>query len=172
MPLLCPIENLKDNSEIVLCDSALSKQAHIELFHYKENAYITLKEPEDYFKTIADTINLCNSETGKCISKIHIAANWLNLLKVSLWQTEKPSINNVISLLKNIGIGDHELQPFRKSEIDDILPWLYYGKRFDMLRKICYTAKRQIEGHFKDHFIRVDCHLISEDAKRIVASSL
>lgn len=172
MPLLCPIENLKDNSEIVLCDSALSKQAHMDLFHYNEDVYITVKDSEDYFLTIADAVNICNSDIGACISRMHVVVNWLNLLKVSFWQAERLSINNVILLLKNIGIGNHELQPFKKSDINDIFPWLYYGKRFDVMRKICHTAKRQIEGRFKEHFTKVDCHLIAEDAKRIVASSL
>ncbi len=172
MPLLCPVDKLKDNNEIVLCDSELSKQAHIELFHYKETVYITSGYGEDYFRTMVETINECNSDRIKNISKIHITSNWLNLLKVALWKAERPTINNVIALLKSIGIGDNELLPFRQSEIDDIFPWLYYGKRFDMLRKICHSAKRQMEGHLDNRFIRVDCHLISEDSKRIVASSL
>ncbi|BCB97339.1 hypothetical protein JZK55_22610 [Dissulfurispira thermophila] len=172
MSLLCLIDNLNENHEIIICDSAVAKHAHKELFRYKDNAYVTVDNTENVFDAISNTVNLCNAESNSCPSKIHLVLNWLNLLKVSLWRAEKPTQGDIFTLLKNIGVGSHELQPFRTSDLNDIFPWLYYGKRFDILRKLCHKAKKQMETHLKNHSIRVDCHLIAEDTKRIVASSL
>ena len=75
-------------------------------------------------------------------------------------------------LLRNTGISREELLPFRDSDISDLFPWLYYGKRFDILRKICVAAKTNAERHIKNRDTRVHCHLSSVDTNRIVASSL
>lgn len=172
MPLLCPIDNLKDNHELIVCDSEVAKQAHKELFRYNDNVYVTINESENIFDIISNIVNSCNSESQTCPSKIHIVLNWTNLLQVSLWQAKKPTTGDAFTVLKNAGVGSHELQPFKTSDINDIFPWLYYGKRFDILRKLCHKAKKQMEGHLKDHSIRVDCHLIAEDTRKVVASSL
>jgi len=54
----------------------------------------------------------------------------------------------------------------------NLFPWLYYGKRFDVLRKICFAAKTNAERHVRNREMRVHCHLSSADTNRIVASSL
>jgi hypothetical protein len=172
MPLLCPIDNLNENHEIILCDSIVAKQAHKELFRYKDDVYVTVDNTENVFDAISNTVNSCNAESNSCPSKIHLVLNWLNLLKVSLWQAKKPTTGDAFTVLKNAGVGSHELQPFKTSDLNDIFPWLYYGKRFDILRKLCHKAKKQTEAHLKNHSIRVDCHLIAEDTKKVVASSL
>lgn len=172
MPLLCPIDNLKDNNELIICDSAMAKQAHKELFRYSDDVYVTIDESENIFDVISGIVDFCNAESQSCPSKIHIVLNWINFLQVSLWQAKKPTAGDAFTVLKNAGVGSNELQPFKTSDIDDIFPWLYYGKRFDILRKLCHKAKKQTEGHLKNHSIRVDCHLIAEDTKRVVASSL
>lgn len=172
MSLLCPIDNLNENHEIIICDSAVAKQAHKELFRYSDDVYVTVDNTENIFDIISNTVNLCNAGSQSCPSKIHLVLNWLNLLQVSLWQAKKPTAGDAFTVLKNTGIGSHELQPFKNSDLNDIFPWLYYGKRFDILRKICHKAKKQMEAHLKNHSIRVDCHLIAEDTKKVVASSL
>lgn len=172
MSLLCPIDNLRENHEIIICDSAVAKQAHKELFRYNDNVYITADETENIFNLISNIVNSCNAESLLCPSKIHLVLNWLNLLQVSLWQAKKPTAGDAFTVLKNAGISSQEFQPFKNSDVNDIFPCFYYGKRFDILRKVCHKAKKQVEGHLKNHAIRVDCHLIAEDTKRIVASSL
>jgi len=52
------------------------------------------------------------------------------------------------------------------SDINDIFPWLYYGKMFDILRRLCHIAKRKVEDNFKKYFIVVECHIIAEDTKK------
>lgn len=172
MSLLCPIDKLRENNEVVICDSAVARQAHRELFRYRDDAYLTVEKTENIFEIISNAIKSCNEEPQSCPSKIHLVLNWLNLLKVSLWQMREPTLGDVFTLLKNAGVGSQELQPFKASDLNDMFPWLYYGKRFNILRKLCHKAKSQTEGHLKDHTIRVDCHLIAEDSKRIIASSL
>jgi hypothetical protein len=172
MPFLCPIDNLKENHEVIICDSVVAKQAHKELFHYRDDVYVTVDGAENIFGVISNTVNSCNAEQQSCPSKIHLALNWLNLMQVSLWQAKKPTTGDAFTVLKNAGVDSHELQPFKTADISDIFPWLYYGKRFDILRKLCHKAKKQMEAHLKDHSIRVDCHLIAEDTKKVVASSL
>lgn len=172
MPLLCPLENLRDNHELVICDSEPSRLAHKELFRFNDEAYIIADEAANAFGAIADVVNSCNSEAARRPSKIHLVLGWENLLKASLWKGAKPTAGDAFSVLKNTGISPQDFQPFKTADINDLFPWLYYGKRFDILRKVCHATKRQVEGRLKDHSIRVDCHLIAEDTKRIVASSL
>lgn len=172
MPLLCPIGNLKENHEVIICDSPVAKHAHKELFRYNDDVYVIADNTENLFAIISNAVDFYNTKSGIYLSRIHIVINWLNLLKVSLWQAEKPTIGDIFTVLKNAGVSSHELQPFRNSDLNDIFPSLYYGKKFDILRKLCHKAKKQLEVHLKNHSIRVDCHLIAEDTKRIVASSL
>jgi hypothetical protein len=172
MPLLCPIDNLRDNHELIICDSTLSKHAHKELFHYSDDVYVIADKAGNIFDAVSDITGSCNSGHLACPSRIHMALKWFNLLHVSLWQSKRPATGDVFMLLKNTGINSQELQPFKTAEINDIFPWLYYGKRFDILKRLCHKAKKQVEGHLKNHIIRVDCHLIAEDTKKVVASSL
>lgn len=172
MPMLFPIETIKDNAEFIICDSEMARQAHKELFRFSDKAYLITAGKANTFDYVTGIINTCNSAASVYLRKIHIVLNWPNLLQVSLWQASRPIIGDVFTLLKNNGLGPQELQPFKASDINDIFPWLYYGKRFDVLRKVCRVAKRKIESNFKNQIIRVDCHIISEDTKKIVASSL
>lgn len=89
-----------------------------------------------------------------------------------MWKTAKPAVGDIFTLLRNEGISSEELQQFKASDINDLFPWLYYGKRFDILRRLCHIAKRKVEGNFKKYSIAVECHIIAEDIKKIVASSL
>jgi hypothetical protein len=172
MSLICPIESLKDKHVVVICDSDIAKNAHKELFHFNEDVYITPNGSSDVFSAVADTIETFNSAAEEHPSKIHMAVNWENLLRISLWHSSKPANGEVFTLLKNSGLGPQELQPFKASDINDIFPYLYYGRQFNILRKLCHAAKKQAESRLKDHTIRVDCHIVAEDTARIVASSL
>jgi hypothetical protein len=170
MSLLCPIENLKENQIIVLCDSEISKKAHRELFHYGDNFY-KLIEDYDVFHKIEEILNLLNSDSLNLL-RIHVAFNWNNLLKISLWQKKEPTMGDLFLWLKGIGSKIEELENFKKAHIRDVFFYFYYGKKFDTLRKVCHSAKRQIEKHLNNSSIKVESHLVAEDTKRIVASSL
>ncbi len=172
MPLLCPIDNLKDSHEVVVCDTEFSRQAHKELFRFSDEVYITADDSAKVFAALESIVNSCNSESSVSPSKIHVVIVWENLIKISLWKSAKPTVGDAFTILKNTGISSQELQPFKTADINDLFPWLYYGKRFDILRKICHATKKQVESRLKNHTIRVDSHLIAEDTKRIVASSL
>ena len=105
-------------------------------------------------------------------AKIHLVMGWPNILQISLWKTAKPAVGDIFTLLRNEGISSEELKPFKASDINDIFPWLYYGKRFDILRRLCHIARRKVEDNFKKYSIAVECHIIAEDTKKIVASTL
>jgi hypothetical protein len=117
-------------------------------------------------------VDIFNSYPEKCPSRIHMVLGWENILRVSSWKSTRPAASDAFILLRNSGIGSYELQPFKTSDVNDLLPWLYYGKRLDILRRICHTAKKQLENHLQSRIIRVDSHLIADDTKRIIASSL
>jgi len=170
LSMLIP-KNLKDNIELGICDGETAKQAHKELFHFSDNAYIVADEKANIFYLLSDIINACDSSSDSS-QKIHLVVSWINLVRFSLWQASKPTTGDVFTLLRNSGVSSGELQPLKSSDIDDIFPWLYYGKRFDVLRKICHMAKRKVESNFKKYTIAVECHVIAEDTKKIVASSL
>ena len=172
MPLSCTIEKLKESHELVICDSECSRTAHKELFHFSDEAYILTGEQDNVFDTILGIMNTFNAAPATGPSRIHIVLGWENILRVSSWKLTRPDVGDTFILLKNSGVGAQELQPFKTSDINDLFPWLYYGKRFDVLRKICHAAKKRIEGHLKNHTIRVDGHLIADDTKKIVASTL
>ena len=169
MPVLFSPENLK-NTEIVICDSETASQAHKELFRSTANEHIIL----DNTASTLDSLSLIIAAhcSSSIMQKIHLVMGWSNLLQVSLRQSAKPAVGDVFTFLRNEGISSEELQPFKASDINDIFPWLYYGKRFDILRRLCHLAKRKAEDIFKGHSIIVDCHIIAEDTKKIVASSL
>lgn len=170
MTLLCPIERLKDKHELVICDSKPSMQAHKELFHFSDEVYIISEA--DIVEAIDAIVTAFNTALIEHPSRVHLVLGWESLLKTSLWKPSKPANGDVFTLLRTAGVDSLALQPFRTADIDDLFPWLYYGKRFDILRRLCHSTKRQMEGHLKDHSIRVDCHLFSEETGRIVASSL
>jgi len=82
------------------------------------------------------------------------------------------TIEDAIYVLKSAGMSYSELSPFKDGLPEDIFPVLYYGKNFDMLRKVCNIAKRMAESRLKSKFSRIDCHLVSDESNRIIASSL
>ncbi|MBA4349146.1 MAG: hypothetical protein C0415_04045 [Thermodesulfovibrio sp.] len=171
MSIAFPIEKLKNSKEIIICDSDISRNAHKILFRLNDELYITTNGTDGIFSAVSKTVSYCNTSPSVCPAKIQIVVNWINLLKVSLWKDDI-STGEVFMLLKNAGINSNELQPFKNSDINDIFPYLFYGKRLDILRRICHSAKKKVESNLKNNSIRIDCHIISEDIKGIIASSL
>ncbi|TAN45709.1 MAG: hypothetical protein EPN22_01590 [Nitrospirae bacterium] len=163
---------IKDGAELVICDSLIAGSAHKELYRFSEESYLLPDAVTGLFSRVAGVVEDMNGSPQSRLSKIHLALSWENLLMISLWRESIPSVADSFVVLSKAGIGTQELEPFKNADVADLFPWLYYAKRFDVLRKICHAAKKQTEGRIKNHSIRVDCHLVAEDAKRIVASSL
>jgi len=149
--------------EVVLVQHEVSKQAHQQLFSFDDSRYVT---------SGSDILESILSLSARGADKMHIAADWEHLLMISLWTPSTPPVFDVMSLLKKFGAGDAELAPFRTSDINDLFPWIYYGNKFDMLRKICNAAKARAESRITRKHLHIICHLVAEDTIRIVASSL
>ena len=149
--------------EIVIFQDEISKKSHKALFSLDDACY------KQSCINIVDSV-LEAAQAG--LSKLHIAAEWENILKIAVWTCDSPLIHDVISLVKKCGIKEEELMPFRHSDINDILPWLYYSNRTDILRKICNAAKTRIESRIDSRKVLVYCHLVSEETEKIIASSL
>ncbi len=154
---------MNDVREVVLSLNELSAVAHKELYSFEDRRYIM--SGTDLLASI-----LSAAETGA--DRLHIATDWENLLRIALWSSAKPPLFDVITLLKKSGAAEAELQPFRKSEISDLLPWLYYGRKFDILRRICHAARTKAEAKANRKGLHIYCHLVSDESRRIIASSL
>ncbi|MBF0328907.1 MAG: hypothetical protein HQL10_07090 [Nitrospirae bacterium] len=163
---------IKDAPELVICDSPVARNAHKELYRFSEDAYLLADTANSLFSRVAAVVEDLNSSLQARLFKIHLSLAWENLLKISLWREATPSASDSFVVLSKAGVGRQEFEPFKAASINDLFPWLYYAKRFDVLRKICHAAKKQTESRIKNHPLRVDCHLVAEDANRIVASSL
>ncbi len=164
-------ENISDLTEVVIYDSAAAHQAHMELFRYSKNAYISSGDTNNAFPLVITLVDTCNSAES-CPTRIHLALGWENMLKVAAWQADFALIKDVFIVLKNAGVTDNALAPFSASPVADLFPYLYYGKQLDVLKKVCVMARKQVESRVRKSPVRVDCHIITEDSPRVVASSL
>jgi hypothetical protein len=149
--------------EVALVQNDMARKAHQELFSFDDGRYIV--SGNDIRESIA-------SLAVQGVDKMHIAADWEHVLRVALWRSSIPPVFEVIHLLKRLGAAEPELAPFRTCDINDLFPWLYYGKKFDVLRKLCNAAKARAEAGAGRAHLQVICHLVAEDPLRIVASSL
>lgn len=154
---------VEEMREVVLTASELAAQAHKELYSFEDRLYI--RSGSDMLASIASVV-----EKGP--DRLHIATDWVNLLRIALWSPANPPLFDVITLLKKSGAAEAELQPFMKAEISDLLPWLYYGRKFDILRRICNAAKTKAESKVNRKGLHIHCHLVSDESRRIIASSL
>lgn len=158
------IETRKETyREVVLVQHEISRQAHQELFSFDESRYV--ESGNDIRESIL-------ALAAQSVDKMHIAADWEHLLMIALWTPARPVSFDVMSLLRKSGAGDAELAPFRTADINDLFPWLYYGKKFDILRRICNAAKTKVESRISGRHLQIICHLVSDETRRIVASSL
>ncbi|MBI5140622.1 MAG: hypothetical protein HZA20_00320 [Nitrospirae bacterium] len=98
---------------------------------------------------------------------IHIVTGWAELLSL-LGVTE--SANSSMRLLREAGMKECEAAAFRGALPSELFPSLYYGKRFDILKKACLMAKRRFES--MDCSTRIDCHLVASGIMQVVATSL
>ncbi len=144
---------------LVIADSEQSKRAHQELFHWSDEIYRVSEKPP------LEIIN--NIDKG--IERVHIVGTWQYILRTATG-SEEISPGALSLLMKRIGLSDEEVQPFLNSPLDDLFYTLYYGRRFEVLRRLCHHIKRTIQEQFSH--IMVDCHMVVPERPQIVASSL
>lgn len=145
--------------EIALCQNRITQRVHKELFCLSDDSYIV---SEDIRKKLLE-VELYESK------KVHLCLNWLGLLKIILW-TDEPSKGLIKNILLRAGMEEKELKDIEDTDPMNIFYWLYYGKRFKVLRKLCLMAKELAEDRVRPHLF--ECHLIAEEIPRIVASTL
>ena len=150
-------------SEIVLYRGEAARQSHKELFALPDSCYVPLGE--DVTAAVLDS-------AGEGVTKLHVLSGWEDMLRVALWSVGRPQRREVLELLKKSSAAESDLAPFRDADINDIFPSLYYGKRFDVLRKVCQAARSRAEGKIGRRNLLVYCHLVPDDVGRIVASNL
>jgi hypothetical protein len=151
------------SKEIVIYEGEAAKESHKELFSLDDSYY--LMAGDNMLKSLSSAVT-------DDLAKLHISAGWESVLKIALWTSGRPFLHDVLGLLKKAGISEAELSPFKNADINDLFPWLYYGKRFEILRKICNKAKARAEAGLEKKKLLVYCHLVSEETGRVVASSL
>jgi len=156
-----PEQAMSPPSEVVLASDETAIDAHKELYHFSDESYRVVS---------AGLLETVGAFDGG-MSRLHISSNWTDIIRLATWRSE-PKAGDAFFLLRTMGISHAELLPFKDANIADLFPWLYYGKRFDILRKICLAAKTNAEKHIKGRDTRVHCHLSSVETSRIVASSL
>lgn len=145
--------------EIVFASNELTKDIHRELFRFPEECYILINH------------NLIKSISSYCdkVERIHLAVNWQDMIRLGTG-CEKPDKGSIFLLMKKVGLTDRELQHFN-DPMTELLSYLYFGKRFDVLRRLCTVTKKGLEKNLKG-LARFSCHLVYEDVSAIIASNL
>jgi len=150
--------------EIVISESLSTKEAHKSLFRFDDDAYRIAGE--GLFSAIEQSVR-----DGAL--KIHVSGGWEWMLRLALWKEGRPARGEVFFLLKTLGLSDDDLRPFASSDWNDIFHFLYYGRRFDVLRRLCNKAREVAEARVAcNGSVRINCHLVAEGTGMIVASSL
>lgn len=144
-----------------MCDSETSRIAHRSLFGLKRTQYLICQRSP----------LKCISDLGEHAKRIHVSCLWEGLLKIALWK-DFVIIDDALLLLRSVGMSESELSPFKDSDTADIFPVLYYGKNFDVLRRVCRRAKEVTEAQIGKKYLSVQCHLVLEGGQKIIASSL
>lgn len=149
--------------EEVISENDICKEAHRQLFHFEEKVYFLVNS------RVGDEID---SRIKAGALRIHLSGTWSWILKIALQKKDKLERGEVFYLLKSIGLDDDELKPFSSADINDIFYPLYYGKKFDVLRRLCHRAKKELEEKVNNPAITIHCHLVAPEITQIVASSL
>ena len=150
-------------TETVLYQGEGAMKAHAGLFRLDSSCY------RETGTSVTDAV-LAAACSG--VLRLHIVGDWETILKVALWSAGRPTVHDTLALIAKAGAAPEELAPFRKAEVSDLFPWLYYGKRFDILRRICNFAKTRAAAKCGRNNLLIYCHLFLDDAAQIIASNL
>jgi hypothetical protein len=167
-----------DRREIIICDGEVSRNAHRELFRADDWVYLTVPSGHDagegcpdFFAVAEDFIEVCRSSQLHA-PKAQFVLTWENLLRLCLWKSDGLLPGEVLKLLEDAGMHVDELDPLRNVSVGEMFRSIYYGKRFEILRRLCHFARKQTEDRLGDSKADFVCHVVAEETKRIVASSL
>lgn len=183
------VDKLTNMTEVVLYDSHLSKLAHKELYHFGDELYIHLSSdgvdsfmelpcfmkkgcPNTLCKAIQEMLNILNSTLYSHPSNIHLVLEWEHLLQVSMWNSNDNLNSDIVNLLSNAGLTFNEIENINPLNVHEMSLYLLQNARFQIFRRICHFAKRQIINRLRNKSIQIICHLSLPETKRIVASSL
>lgn len=147
--------------EIVIASNESTRRIHRDLFRFPDESYILIDS--DPFAGLFDM------EGSQSELRIHLALNWPDMIRLATGR-ERPGKGDIILLMKKVGLSVKELQPFN-DPMNELMAFLYYGKRFDILRRLCAETKKTVERNIKAS-ARINCHLIYEEVSAIIASSL
>ncbi len=161
MSLVCEITE-SGKHEIVVSEDELSKEAHQSLFRFKDEHYLLCDG--DGFESLRGALS-------RGAIKVHLSGSWTWILSFAVGKRELKR-GDVFYLLKSCGVSEEELMPFREADVEDIFHFLYYGKRFEVLRKVCHRAKNMTEQMLGKQGVSIHCHIVSSITTQIVASSL
>ncbi|GBE02488.1 hypothetical protein BMS3Bbin06_01740 [bacterium BMS3Bbin06] len=148
--------------EVVVSEDARSRDAHMEVFRLRRDAYRYMGG--DLYGA------LTRSVVGGAL-RVHVSCGWKWLLRLTFGRRDFGK-GELVSLLKTAGLTDDDLRPFRTANPDDIFYFLYYGKRFDVLRRLCRSAKRRSEELPETGAAKIEFHLVAPEDSRIIASSI
>jgi len=149
--------------EMVIAEDDLAREAHKSLFHFNDENYLS-GDNGNIFSILENIIK-------KGALKVHLVGSWSWILRFATGSLQLKR-GEVFYILKSCGLTEDELKPFRDSDIEDIFHFLYYGRRFEVLRKLCHKTKSRTEKSINHEGVRVYCHIVSAISKQIVASSL
>ncbi|RMG70082.1 MAG: hypothetical protein D6710_07720 [Nitrospirae bacterium] len=161
MSLSCEITT-GGKHEVVISEDELCREAHRGLFRFSSENYIVADG--DAFKLLKDVL-----KAGAI--KVHLVGSWRWILGFAMGSKELDR-GELFYTLKSLGLKEEELVPFRKSDVDDLFHFLYYGKRFEVLRRVCQRAKKKTEQSLNKEGVSIHCHIVSAITNQIVASSL
>jgi hypothetical protein len=171
MPLHALADIVRNHREIAICCGAAAADVHRNLYHLADGAYITIPDGVPSYQAISGLVQTCADDPACREIRLHVVVDWDALLHLS---AGKDTLRwpDLYLVLKDAGVKPEEMQPFKDAPPADLFPWLYYGKRFDVLRKLCLQVKRKLDVRLAAHDVRTVCHLVGDDGSRIVASSL
>ncbi len=148
--------------EIVIVEDNHCMKAHRDLFRMSEDCY--RRQPRDTYTTV-------NTYCEYGPYRVHLVGTWTWLLSLAFLRDSPPDNFEVLYLLKQLGVEESLLQAFRESRIEDIYYTLYYGRRLDVLRRLCHYTRWRLQEAIKTG-TRFECHIVSYDRPQIIASSL
>lgn len=148
---------------LVIADSMEAMDAHQGLFKLRGDVYKVFPNGEP--------VRLMNEGIDRGVFHLHISAGWSWVVRMAVWK-DAPLKGDILLMLTDAGLKRDEVSPFAEAAPEDIFPSLYYGRRFDVLRRLCRKARENIEKHLRGIVHRADVHLVNRDINQIVASSL
>jgi hypothetical protein len=178
----CPLSTPSDTANLVLCINEEAAQAHLGLFGLPEHAYATPADNQRASSAVSavswlmrriDDLSLAGRppDTPKAVH-LQVVVDGSGLAALALWSVDEPSPDELLSLLTTAGMAAGEARAITPHGRRRIFASLCHENRVDILRRLCRLVKRKIEDRTRAPGLHVDCHMLAEESKRLVASSL